>query len=78
VSNCDALLIVGSSLEVAPASDLPMLARARQARVIIVNQGPTYMDEFCDVLIREDVAQALPALAACCLSDRAADRSRSL
>jgi NAD-dependent deacetylase len=77
VTNCDALLIVGSSLEVAPASDLPMLARARQARVIIVNQGPTYMDEFCDVLIREDVALALPAIAAYCLSDHAADRSSS-
>jgi NAD-dependent deacetylase len=77
-SNCDVLLIAGSSLEVAPASDLPMLARARQARVIIVNQGPTYMDEYCDVLIRDDVALALPAIAACCLSDRAADQTSSL
>jgi NAD-dependent deacetylase len=78
VANCDVLLIAGSSLEVAPASDLPMLARSRQARVIIVNQGPTYMDSFCDVLIRADVALALPAIAARCLSDRAADRTSSL
>jgi NAD-dependent deacetylase len=75
VANCDVLLIAGSSLEVAPASDLPMLARSRQARLIIVNQGPTYMDEFCDVLIREDVAAALPTIAALCLSDRTANRS---
>jgi NAD-dependent deacetylase len=73
VAHCDVLLIAGSSLEVAPASDLPMLARAHQARVIIVNQGPTYMDKFCDVLIREDVALALPAIAALCLSDRSAE-----
>lgn len=78
MSKCDLLLIVGSSLEVAPASDLPMLARSRQARLIIVNQGPTYMDDFCDVLIRDDVAQALPALTALCLTDRAADRFYSL
>jgi NAD-dependent deacetylase len=78
VANCDVLLIAGSSLEVAPASDLPMLARMRQARVIIVNQGPTYMDESCDVLIREDVALALPAIAAWCLSDRAADQTSSI
>ena len=77
VANCDVLLIAGSSLEVAPASDLPMLARARQAHVIIVNQGPTYMDDYCEMLIREDVALALPAIAAYCLSDRAADRSSS-
>jgi NAD-dependent deacetylase len=78
VARCDVLLIAGSSLEVAPASDLPMLARARQARLIIVNQGPTYLDDYCDVLIREDVALALPAIATQCLSDRAADRSSLL
>jgi len=74
VANCDVLLIAGSSLEVAPAADLPMLARSRQARLIIVNQGSTYMDDYCDVLIRDDVALALPAIAAQCLSGRAADR----
>jgi NAD-dependent deacetylase len=78
VATCDVLLIAGSSLEVAPASDLPMLARSRQARVIIVNQGPTYMDNHCDVLIHDDVALALPAIAARCLSDRPADRFNSM
>ncbi len=73
-ANCDVLLIAGSSLAVAPASDLPMLARARQARLIIVNQGPTYLDDYCDVLIREDVAVALPAIAALCLPGRSVDR----
>ncbi len=67
VAECDVLLIAGSSLEVAPASDLPMLARAHNARVIIVNQGATYLDDFCDVLISSDVALALPAIAAACL-----------
>ena len=78
VANCDLLLIAGSSLEVAPASDLPMLARSHQARVIIVNQGPTYMDDFCDVLIHEDVALALPAIAALCLSNRSTELSNSI
>ena len=78
VASCDVLLIAGSSLEVAPASDLPMLARARQARLIIVNQGPTHMDEYCDVLIRDDVALALPAIAAQCFSGRTADRFSSI
>ena len=78
VASCDVLLIAGSSLEVAPASDLPMLARSRRASVIIVNQGPTYMDDYCDVLIRDDVALALPAIAAQCLSGRAAGRLNSI
>ncbi len=77
IANCDTLLIAGSSLEVAPAADLPMLARSRQARLIIVNQGPTYLDEYCDVLLHEDVAVALPAIAALCLPGHSIDRSIS-
>lgn len=76
VAQCDLLLIVGSSLEVAPASDLPMLARSHQARLIIINQGLTYMDDFCDLLIHADVAQALPAIADRCLAHRRSAQSR--
>ena len=71
IAECDVLLIAGSSLEVAPASDLPMLARSHQAQLIIINQGSTYMDDFCDVFIPSDVALALPAIAAACLLRRA-------
>lgn len=66
-AECDLMLIAGSSLEVAPASDLPMLARSRQAHLIIVNHGHTYVDEYCDVMIHADVAVTLPAIAAACL-----------
>ncbi len=67
VSHCDVLLIAGSSLEVAPASDLPMLARARQAKLIMINRGATYIDDICEVIIRADVAEVLPAVAEMCL-----------
>lgn len=67
VSHCDALLIAGSSLEVAPASDLPLLARAQRAKIILVNRGSTYIDDYGDVIIHDDVAEVLPALAALCL-----------
>jgi NAD-dependent deacetylase len=63
-STCDLLLVAGSSLEVAPASDLPMLAVTRQARVIIVNQEPTYLDHQGDVVIHDDIAEVLPEIAA--------------
>jgi NAD-dependent deacetylase len=74
-TECDVMLIAGSSLEVAPASDLPMLARSRYARLIMVNHGHTYLDQQCDVLIHEDVALALPAIAAACLRHRAPDET---
>jgi len=60
---CDVLLIAGSSLEVSPAADLPDLALANRARLIIVNLSHTHMDTWADVLIRGDVADVLPQIA---------------
>lgn len=61
--SADLFLVAGSSLEVAPASDLPELALAHGARLIIVNLGPTSLDERADVVIRGDVVDVLPRLA---------------
>ncbi len=55
----DVMLIVGSSLEVMPAADLPLLARRRGAATILVNLTPTPLDEYMDVVIREDVVKTL-------------------
>ncbi|CAG0926505.1 NAD-dependent protein deacetylase [Planctomycetaceae bacterium] len=66
INRCDLMIVAGSSLEVAPASDMPMAVLARQARLIIINRDPTYLDAQADVLIRDDLAFALPALAAAC------------
>ncbi len=61
---CDLMLVVGSSLEVSPAGDLPLLAKQAGAKLIIINFGPTHMDRQADLLFREDVAALLPQLAA--------------
>jgi NAD-dependent deacetylase len=61
-AECDLLLVAGSSLEVAPVSDLPLLATATGARLVIVNYGPTCYDSQADVVIHADVARVLPAL----------------
>ncbi len=61
---CDLMLVAGSSLEVAPAGDLPLLAKQVGARLIIVNLGPTHIDKKADLLFRDDVAEILPQLAA--------------
>lgn len=60
----DLMIVAGSSLEVAPAGELPELAQAHGARLILINYGPTHMDAVADVVIHSDVADVLPRLAA--------------
>ncbi len=62
-ADCDAMLVAGSSLEVYPAADLPGMARRHGAQVIIVNRQPTGMDSQAAVVVRDDVAIALPKIA---------------
>lgn len=59
----DLMLVVGSSLQVAPAGDLPALAKSTGSQIIIVNNEPTPADEFADVVIHADVVEILPLLA---------------
>lgn len=61
---CDLMLVAGSSLEVTPAGDLPLIARRTGARLVIINFTPTPIDRLADVIIRGDVADILPRLAA--------------
>lgn len=60
---CDLMLVAGSSLEVLPVAGLPMQALDRGAHLIIVNNSPTYLNVRADLVILEDVAQVLPAIA---------------
>ncbi|WP_376789190.1 NAD-dependent protein deacylase [Thermoflexus sp.] len=58
----DVFLVAGSSLEVAPAGDLPILAKEHGARLIIINLSPTAADRYADLRIHGDVAEVLPRL----------------
>ncbi len=62
--HCDVMLIAGSSLEVAPASDLPLMAYHAGARLILINYQPTPLDHLMEVALYADVAEVLPAIAA--------------
>lgn len=59
---CDLMLVVGTSLEVMPAADLPLLAKRRGARLILINLTPTALDAQMDVVVRADVARALETI----------------
>ncbi len=59
----DLVLVAGSSLEVAPAADLPLLTLNRGGSLLIVNLGPTALDWYATQKIEGDVAEVLPRLA---------------
>ena len=65
IRHSDLIMIVGSSLVVAPVCDLPRMAKARGAKVIIVNLQPTDQDALADVVIHADAAVVLPAIVTC-------------
>ena len=50
-SECDLMLIFGSSLVVYPAAELPMIALAGGAKLVIVNMEPTGHDSMATVTV---------------------------
>ncbi|MEN8242857.1 MAG: NAD-dependent deacylase [Chloroflexota bacterium] len=62
VRNCDLMLVAGSSLEVFPVARLPYDAITHGAKLIVVNNEPTYIDPRAEIVINLDVAEALPAI----------------
>jgi NAD-dependent deacetylase len=61
---CDLLLAIGTTLGVHPAADVVPLAVAHGARVVILNDDRTEMDDLADVVLRASIAEVLPALVA--------------
>jgi NAD-dependent deacetylase len=59
---CDLMLVLGSSLEIAPAAEIPFVALRCGARAIVVNYQPTPLDSQADVVIYKDVADVLPQI----------------
>jgi NAD-dependent deacetylase len=59
---CDLLLAVGSTLAVFPVAGIVPLAKDHGAVVVIVNRGPTAMDELADVRLDAPIETLLPSL----------------
>lgn len=58
----DVLLAVGSTLGVYPIANVVPLAKAHGADVVIVNGGPTEMDDLADVRIEGSISDVLPSI----------------
>lgn len=57
--NCDLFLAIGSSLVVWPAAGFPLMAKQNGAALVIVNREPTEFDELADLVVRQDIGDAL-------------------
>jgi len=51
LSNCNTLLVIGTSLAVFPAAELPLYAKERGAKLIEINDVPTALSHSCDYKI---------------------------
>lgn len=58
----DVVLVVGSSLVVYPAADIPLLALRSGARMIVINAEPTPFDKLAEVVIHGRSGEVLPEI----------------
>lgn len=57
--NCDLFIVLGSSLVVTPAADMPRVALDAGARLVIVNQGETPFDSMAHLRFKESCGEVL-------------------
>jgi NAD-dependent deacetylase len=61
---CDLMLCVGSTLTVYPVAEIPYVASASGARVVVINAEPTAFDQQADAVLRGQIADILPKVVA--------------
>lgn len=58
----DLFLALGSSLVVEPAASLPLMAKERGARLVIINRDPTPLDSMADCVVNAPLGESLAAI----------------
>jgi NAD-dependent SIR2 family protein deacetylase len=59
-SHCDLFIVVGSSLVVSPANEMPRTAVKSRARLVIINRGETPLDQICHLRFEEKIGEVFP------------------
>ena len=59
-AKCNLFIVVGSSLVVTPAADVPKVALEHGARLAIINQGETLFDRVAHLRFCEGIGEILP------------------
>jgi NAD-dependent deacetylase len=57
--SCDLFMLLGSTLLIYPAAHMPIYAVESGAKLIVINSGPTFIDEKADVLLHADVKKVV-------------------
>jgi len=60
----DVMLVVGTSLVVYPAAEIPLVAVRAGAPMIVINAEPTPFDRFAEVVINGRSGEVLPEILA--------------
>ncbi|MCA9834418.1 MAG: Sir2 family NAD-dependent protein deacetylase [Thermomicrobiales bacterium] len=60
----DLMIVVGSSLVVYPAAQLPQITKERGGKLIIIDRAPTALDDLADIVIRGEAGHVMATLAA--------------
>ena len=58
-ANSDLFIVLGSSLVVYPAANLPQIAKQNGAKLVIINRDPTPLDDMADLCILGDIGPTL-------------------
>ena len=59
----DLMLVVGSSLVVYPAAEVPLVAARAGVPIVLINAEPTPIDDLADVVIHGRSGEVLPEIA---------------
>ena len=57
---CDLFVVVGSSLVVTPAANMPVTALRAGAKLVIINRGDTPLDQYAHLRFHENAGLVLP------------------
>jgi len=62
VLDCDLFIVLGSSLVVYPAAGFPRLAQQNGSKLVIVNNEPTDLDPYCDLVLHQPIGETMSAV----------------
>ena len=62
VRACDLMLVLGSSLQVYPAAEFPLLAKRQGAGLVILNREQTPLDGYADLVLNAEIGPTMQAV----------------
>ena len=61
-ATCDLFIVIGSSLVVQPAANMPVVAHRSGAKLVIINRDETACDDIADIIVKEQAGTAMAAI----------------